>query len=71
MELSFKLTLWDLERRKLNHVAESFFNFSLHYLHSMLGSVPGNALCRCLWEQQDFAVVTLMPLEDTIKTPLI
>lgn len=36
MELSFRLTLWDLERRKLNHVAESFFNFSLHYLHSVL-----------------------------------
>lgn len=33
MDLSFKLILWDLERRKLNHVVESFFNFSLHYLY--------------------------------------
>lgn len=71
MELSFKLTPWDLERRKLNHVAASFCNFSLHYLHSMLGSVPGNALGRCLWYQQGFAVAALMPLEDTIKTPLM
>lgn len=28
MDLSFKLTLWDLERRKLNHVVESFFLIS-------------------------------------------
>lgn len=45
MDLSFKLSLWDLERRKLNHVVENFFNFSLHYLYTAWWALVLEMLC--------------------------